>query len=232
MADVHVTEAACLVEQGASYRRRVGFKPVVSPGDPIFAGFKQGAFSLYFGDAPIYHFDLEGRWQRAFVDGTHFLKGLDAAVHAIERVREGPNLVLKCRLLAADQVEDLDERICSTVLELMDKLASDTLGRVEPPSPRATPLATTELQDFLSRIGLWDAAAWRDHRDRYARVYQSREYFLPPECQNAVVLDAASGCMTADEFARHTQDVAELWVAGSCKAASSSWRDATCSLNL
>ena len=65
------------------------------PGDPIFAGFKQGAFSLYFGDAPIYHFDLEGRWQRAFVDGTHYLKGLDATVHAIDRVREGPNLVLK-----------------------------------------------------------------------------------------------------------------------------------------
>src|SRR6202041_2646641 len=68
MADNHHTEAACLLEQGATYHRRIGFEPVASPGDPVFAGFKPGAFSLYFGDAPIYHFDLEGRWQRAFVD--------------------------------------------------------------------------------------------------------------------------------------------------------------------
>ena len=100
MADDHPTEAACLLEQGASYRRRIGFETVGTPGDPIFAGFKPGAFSLYFGDAPIYHFDLEGRWQRAFVDGMHYLKGLDATVHAIDRVREGPNLVLKRRNLS------------------------------------------------------------------------------------------------------------------------------------
>ena len=68
-------------------------------GDPIFAGFRPGVFSLYFGDAPIYHFDLEGRWQRAFVAGTHYLKGLDATVQAIDRVREGANLVLKRRTL-------------------------------------------------------------------------------------------------------------------------------------
>ena len=101
MAQDHPTEAACLLEQGASYRRRIGLKPVATTGDPIFAGFKHGAFSLYFGDAPIYHFDLEGRWQRAFVESTHYLKGLDATIHAIDRVREGPNLVLKRRTLAA-----------------------------------------------------------------------------------------------------------------------------------
>ena len=105
MAQDHPTEAACLLEQGASYRRRIGLKPIAAPGDPIFAGFKHGAFSLYFGDAPIYHFDLEGRWQRAFVDGTHYLKGLDATVHAIDRVREGPNLVLKRRTLADAEAE-------------------------------------------------------------------------------------------------------------------------------
>ena len=60
----HQTEAACLLDSGAIYWKRAGMHP--GEGDPIFAGFKRGAFSLYFGDAPIYHFDLEGRWQRTW----------------------------------------------------------------------------------------------------------------------------------------------------------------------
>ena len=88
-------------------------------------------FPLYFGDAPIYHFDLDGRWQRAFLDGTHYLKGLDADVHAIARVREGPNLVLKRRTLAEAEADELDERVRSTALELIAGLDSGSLGRVE-----------------------------------------------------------------------------------------------------
>ena len=76
----HRTEAACLLEQGALYRRRIGLEPVARAGEPIFAGFKPGAFSLYFGDAPIYHFDLEGRWQRAFVDGLQLSATTSAIV--------------------------------------------------------------------------------------------------------------------------------------------------------
>ncbi len=78
--------------------------------DPIFAGFKQAAFSLYYGDAPIFHFDLEGRWQRAFVEGIHYLKGLDTTVQAIDRVREGENLVLE----AADAAALLEASATST----------------------------------------------------------------------------------------------------------------------
>ena len=105
MADDHLSEAACLLEQGATYRRRVGLQPLQGHGEPIFAGFKPGAFAIYFGDAPFYHFDLEGRWQRAFVDGTHFLKALDGTVQSIDRVREGPNLVLKRSTLAQAAAE-------------------------------------------------------------------------------------------------------------------------------
>ncbi len=104
----HRTEAACLLETGALYRRRIGLQPTEPCGDLIFAGFKHGAFSLYFGDEPIYHFDLEGRWQRAYVEGLHYLKGLDAEVHAIDRVREGPNLVLHRRKLTFGEAGDLD----------------------------------------------------------------------------------------------------------------------------
>jgi len=226
MGEDHPTEAACLLEQGASYRRRIGLKPRATSGDPIFAGFKQGAFSLYFGDAPIYHFDLEGRWQRAFLGGTHYLKGLDATVHAIDRVREGPNLVLKRRTLADAEVGEVDERVRSTALELIAGLRGSALGRIEPASPKAQSLEDEDLRAFLERISLWDSVAWLAHRERYQRTYGPLP-FLPPECQNAVVLQATVGhaagiafggasanearSRSVTEFAQHTKDVAALW---------------------
>ena len=107
----HLSEAACLIEQGATYRWRVGLQPTHEPGEPIFTGFKPGAFAVYFGDAPFFHFDLEGRWQRAFVDGTHFLKSLDGTVQTIDRMREGPNLVLKRSTLDDPTASEFDSQV-------------------------------------------------------------------------------------------------------------------------
>src|SRR5262249_27777461 len=83
------SEAACLLHSGALYRTRLGLVPAGDAAAMVFLGFKKGAFSIYFDDAPIYHFDLEGRWQRAFIEPTHYLKSLDTTVHAVDRVREG-----------------------------------------------------------------------------------------------------------------------------------------------
>jgi hypothetical protein len=226
MTQDHRTEAACLLEQGASYRRRIGLKPVGVTGDPIFAGFKQGAFSLYFGDAPIYHFDLEGRWQRAYVENVHYLKGLDAEIHAIDRVREGPNLVLKRRTLAPDEAGDLDERVRSTAIDLRAGPIATKFERLEPASPKAQPMTSTELGEFLERVRSWDSAAWLAHRERHRQTYGPLP-FLPPECQNAVVLQATLGCgsrgvfgsaaagqassRSSSDFAQHVDDVAALW---------------------
>jgi len=226
MAENHPTEAACLLEQGASYRKRVGLRPLATSGDPIFAGFKYGAFSIYFGDAPIYHFDLDGRWQRAFINGTHFLKGLDATVHVIDRVREGPNLVLKRKALADAEVTDFDARVRAMALELIADLDGSRLGRVEPRSPKARPLSREDLREFLERISSWDAARWLAHSERYRATYGPLP-FMPPECQNAVVLQATLGhaggvgfgrspaaepcARSPAEFEQHVRDVAALW---------------------
>src|SRR4051812_4044561 len=85
-----LTEAACLLQSGSMYPARIGLR--AGPGEDVLLGIKRGGFSLYFGDAPIYHFDLEGRWQRAFIDGVHYLKGLDGSVRSIDRAREGSGL--------------------------------------------------------------------------------------------------------------------------------------------
>ncbi len=192
MTQLQQTEASCLLLGGALYRSRVGLVSASGPADLLFAGFKKGAFSLYFGDAPIYHFDLEGRWQRAYVEVTHYLKSLDTSVHAIDRVRQGANLVLRRRALRADEIRDLDLQVRGIALGLIAELDGGRLRRQEPPLGKAQPLDNAALRDFLARIARWDAAAWAAHHRQYQATYGPLP-FLPPDCQNAVVLQATYG---------------------------------------
>jgi hypothetical protein len=218
----HQTEAACLLETGAMYGKRLLLEPPT--GDPIFAGFRPGVFSLYFGDAPIYHFDREGRWQRAFVAGTHYLKGLDATVQAIDRVREGPNLVLKRRTLSDAETSDLDAEVRAAALDVLDALGAGRLTRRASPEPTLA-LSDAELHDALDRVARWDAAAWFAHRKSYLGIYAALP-LLPPNCQGAVVLQATLGhaggiafgggaaaghaVRSPDEFAAHARAVQHL----------------------
>jgi hypothetical protein len=183
------TEAACLLETGAMYGKRLLLRP--AEGDPVFAGFRPGVFSLYFGDAPIYHFDREGRWQRAFVAGTHYLKGLDATVQAIDRIREGENLVLKRRTLGYAEAGDLDARIRDTAIALLSDVNGERLERLGPPTSAAT-LAVDELRDALEQVMRWDAAAWFAQRERFVETYGPLP-LLPPDALGAVVLQGTLG---------------------------------------
>lgn len=222
----HRTEATCLLDTGALYRERVGLTRSDDPRDLVFAGFKHGAFSLYFGDEPIYHFDREGRWQRAFLDARHYLKGLDGEVHAIDRPREGANMVLQRTKLTPGQTAELDERIGRVAVDLAATLESGRFQRREPPAGSARALRNADLLAFLARIGQWDAVAWKAQNDRYRAIYAPLP-FLPPECQNAVVVQATRGRSPAgifdvspagksltqspEAFEGHARDVAGLW---------------------
>ncbi len=183
-----MTEAACLLHSGAMYSLRRGFRP--ASGDDIFVGVKSGAFSIYFGDAPIYHFDLDGRWQRAFVNGTHFLKGLDSTVQAVDRIREGENLVLRRRTLGFTEASDLDASIRSTAIDLAERLDS-AISLLDPPEG-SVPLSSERIRDLLDRVTQWDAAAWFANRERYLAAYGPLP-FLPPEAASPLVLQATLG---------------------------------------
>ncbi len=216
------TEAECLLGTGAMYGRRLLLRG--GTGAPVFAGFKPGGFSLYFGDAPIVHFDREGRWQRAFRDGLHYLKGLDAAVQTIDRVREGENLVLKRKSLNHSEVGVFDEWVRTTAVALTEALDSGRLIAVEPPTPRL-PIRPEELRAFLGRVAGWDAPAWDAHRLRYLDTYGPLP-FLPPDCPAPVVVQATLGhegglafggapaaghaVRSPDEFEAHARAVAAL----------------------
>jgi hypothetical protein len=220
------TEAACLLETGAMYGKRLLLRPRPDGGDPIFAGFRPGAFSLYFGDAPIYHFDREGRWQRAFIGATHYLKGLDGSVQAIDRVREGANLVLKRRSLGYTETSDLDATVRAGALEILEALGVGRLAPQAPPGPTPA-LSLDELRDALEQVVALDAAAWFAHRERYVEAYGPAPLpLLPPDAQAAVVLQATIGhaggvafglaaaaehaVRTPEEFAVHARAVQRL----------------------
>lgn len=222
MTSVPQTEAACLLQSGALYRRRVGLVPISERAEMVFAGFKRGAFSLYFGDAPIYHFDLEGRWQRAYLEPTHYLKSLDTRVQMIDRVRERANLVLKRWDLEEDQIRRLDLQIRGIALGLITALDAGRLHRHEPPAGKAQPLDSQSLREFLVRIAAWDVSAWNAHQVQYRATYGPLP-FLPPECQNALVVQATlsdesfgqgqvreRSARSPAEFQNHVQQVTRL----------------------
>jgi hypothetical protein len=185
------SEAECLLRSGKMYTKRLGLRARSREQEAVFAGFKHGAFSLYFGDAPIYHFDLEGRWQRAFMEGTHYLKSLDTGVAAIDRVREGANLVLRRRTVGFGEASDIDETIRSAALGLASDLLSGRVESIDPPSP-ARPIARAELLEFLERVGRWDAASWFSQRESYLGSYGPLG-FLPPEGLQDAILQATLG---------------------------------------
>ncbi len=185
-----LTEAAGLLRSGAIFPRRVGLRPSgdSDPAAKILAGFKRGGFSLYFEDAPICHFDLEGRWQRAFLDGTHYLKGLDATVRAVDRVREADQMVLRRRTLSSGEINTLDASIATLAANMLSDLDADSLVFLPPPPP-SRPIDRADLRNISSKIAGWDAEGWADHQARYRLAYgDGPPPFLPPDCPNPVIL--------------------------------------------
>ncbi len=206
-----ITEAAGLLQSGAIFPRRVGLRPSrdSDPSAKVLAGFKRGGFSLYFEDAPIGHFDLEGRWQRAFLDGTHYLKGLDATVRAVDRVREADQMILRRRTLLSGEVNALDAAIATLAANLLSDLAADSLVLMSPPPP-SRPIDRADLQAILSKIVGWDAGAWADHQARYRLLYgDGPPPFLPPDCPNPVILSVGEA-MSVRGFVDHARGVVSL----------------------
>lgn len=216
------TEAACLIDAGAMYKRRAGLR--APDGRVVFAGFKPGAFALFDDDAPFYHFDRDGRWQRALVDGIHYLKGLDGRAIALDRTREGAHTRLHRRTLSFAEVNDLDAAIRSAAIDLI----ADVCGgrrRLIAPSRADQTLDADDLLEMLERIGRWDSAAWFRHRERYLDTYGPLP-ILPPDAQQSAVFQATMGhpgprafgggpaethhVLDPDEFADHVEKVLAL----------------------
>ncbi|WP_169974803.1 hypothetical protein [Tautonia rosea] len=208
------TEAQALLRSGALYPERVGLQPI--DGLLIFFGVKHGALSLYFGNDPSYHFDLEGRWHRCYVHPSHHLRRLDGSTQAIDRPRVNQQMLLDRRTLDDAEAAALDESIRQMALNLMSRLDSGALTLIPPPAP-ARPVEPDQLRAFLSRIASWDTDRWAEHRRLYASTYGPLP-ILPPDSQDALVLQAtvpsvlgnAVELQSPEAFTAHCRNVAEL----------------------
>ncbi len=216
-----MTEAACLLKSGAAFARRAAL--VGADGRMVFAGTKPGAFALYFDDEPFYHIDLDGRWQRAYIAGTHYLKSLDGVVHALDRVREAGQMVLHRRRLPFAEAADLDASVRSMAIELTASL--DTAQLTWQPPPEGVPLDIPSLRSLLDLVCDHDAAACFRDQEAFRAAYGPGPLpFFPPSCPQPVLLRATvpsdlAGCWalgpqaatvrSTSEFAEHARDVAK-----------------------
>jgi hypothetical protein len=174
-------------------------------------GFKPGACSIYFDDAPIYHFDLEGRWQRAFIEadlsapdtpknlagvpGTHYLKSLDTSTVGLMRVREANEIKIQRRTLGYAETVDLDESIRSMAMTLHARIASGELQPVAPPSEGRTAgkaVDTADLLDFLERIADRDSSAWSGQKQQFMGTFGPLP-MSPPGSPGLMVIQATMG---------------------------------------
>ena len=78
--------------------------------------------------------------------GTHYLKGLDATVQAIDRVRHGENLVLKRRTLGHAEASDLDSQVRATARDVLDALGAGRLTPQMPPGPTPASRASSSTR--------------------------------------------------------------------------------------
>ncbi len=219
----HRTEAACLLETGTAFPRRIGLH--LKDNELVFAGMKPDGLSLYYGDEPIFHFDLEGRWLHAFVSGVHYYKGLDSMTTAVDRGREGANLVLKRRKLAYVDATEFDDVVRSTALHLLEAIESKHVDSASPPGG-VQMLELDELAVVLDRAARWDAAAWFAQRERYREQFGDPP-FLPPGSERSIVLEATIGhprgvgfggstvpahrVRSVEDFQAHAERVARIW---------------------
>lgn len=204
------SEAAALLRVGAIYPRRIGLRD--SAGRLIFAGVKRGALSLYCDDEPIYHFDLDGRWQRAYIDGNHYRKALSQSVDRIARSPVQEGIALRRSSASRTEIDALDDSIRAAVLDVCVGLSQGRFAIVSPPDP-ALALGVEDLRDLLDRVATWDPAAWFARKEQYVRIYGTRLSFIPPDAQNAIVLQPFNGDgspRNADEFAAHCRDVSKF----------------------
>jgi hypothetical protein len=183
------TEAELLFRSGQLYLRRVGF--VGPDGVLTFVGVKHGAVSVYWGDAPHLHFDLDGRWQRIFLEGTHYRKGLDGRTVALDRPRVDGRMQLERGELGGESVARLDAWAASRAGALAEAVRSGAVESVPPPAPAAG-LDPVEAAGWLDLVSGWDARRWVE-QSRLVRDAAHPWPALPPAGEGLLVVQATLG---------------------------------------
>jgi hypothetical protein len=116
----------------------------------VVVGFRaNGAFSVFFGDDPVYQFNAAGEWRRAFCDGL-LLKASHGDIVSIRQVRTGNEVQLQSHALSKSEEAAFLRRMSQTLQEFAQWLDAGTFeiaGQVP------------QTADVLGRVREWLAAS-------------------------------------------------------------------------
>jgi hypothetical protein len=153
------------------------------PGEKTFLlGSSEGSFSLYAGSAHAFHFDLEGRLRRAYVDGTHYLRGLDGKVlrKTLSRGSSDTGASPAAAPGDADEARQLHDLVRVTAERALEALPSS-----EGPFAEARALLALAASFTPERLAL--------EIERFREAYAPLA-MLPPDRYKALILQATLGC--------------------------------------
>ena len=122
-------------------------------GISIVAGFRaDGAFSIFFGEDPVYHFNADGELRRAYHDGL-LIKAVDGRLVSLRRERTDTETQLLRHEFSPNEQEGFVLAMKQRLEQLFTILAAgdfDVKGQVPPE------------RSVLARVKrwLWDRESW------------------------------------------------------------------------
>jgi hypothetical protein len=124
---------------------------------PIVAGFRRdGAFSIFFGEEPVYQFNTGGELRRAYCDGK-LLKAIGGRLAALERVRTQHEVQLVRHDLSRDEeaafLNQMEDRI-RHFSRSIDANVFEVVGQVPPNTD-----VFSRLKKWLATHDKWQIAA-------------------------------------------------------------------------
>ena len=123
---LHETDREDLFAECTALVRRI---ELLVPGEPepVVAGRREnGAWSIYFGKDPVYHFDEQGRLRRAFAGGALY-RTQGHTLARLERKRSRQQVVLVRNDLSRGDLDQFLLRMQQQVGRLQDSLRAGEL---------------------------------------------------------------------------------------------------------
>lgn len=149
----HETDREDLIAEATALQARVELQ-VPGAAAPVVAGFhRDGRLSIYFGPDPVYHFDMQGRLRRAFVDGNLYRSRGDT-LSRLTRERTATATNLLRHDLGTDELSSFLSAMWSTLKELQRQFeeGGTVVLRQVPPEADVVGRVRRTLGDLCTEI--------------------------------------------------------------------------------
>ncbi len=137
-----------LMREAVTYIRRSLLK-MATFNEPVFWGQRRdGAWSIYFGEDPVFQFNAQDELRRAFVDGYRFA-ARDRRMYRLEKPLSGGQVQLTW-IDDAKTDQDIQQTVVQRFAMIMDQLQANSVEvqQTIPASENPLPAIALRLQAF------------------------------------------------------------------------------------